>query len=173
MSFMTSVEDMEEEERLEKTVNGIIAKVISADGKDISKKYADYRNYISFKLYQESPEKGKADLSKQVDSNSGSEVQIPYTLILLSALMIVYNSKPNSSRLLFMDEPFEQISEPNIERMIRFMKDQNLQIIFCAAKGVAFRQKCKTIMVIKHRPRNANSVFITTIDRNKKSKTDK
>lgn len=169
MSMTTTREDIEEEERLESIVNGIIAKIISADGKDISKKYADYRNYISFKLYQESPEKGKMDLSKQVSYNSGAEIQIPYTLILLSALMIVYNSKPNSVRLVFMDEPFEKMSEQNIERMIQFMKEQNLQMVFCAAKGSSFRQECKTIMVIKHRPKNPNSVFITTVDRNKKS----
>lgn len=42
----------------------------------------------------------KAKLSKQSGFNSGAEVQIPYILILLSALLMIYNDKNNSTRLV-------------------------------------------------------------------------
>ena len=48
----------------------------------------------------------RAKLSRQTGFNSGAEVQIPYLLILSSALLLIYNQRVNSTRLVFIDEPF-------------------------------------------------------------------
>ncbi len=64
--------------------------------------------------------------------NSGAGTQIPYTLILSAALSMLYNARVNSVRLIFIDEPFEKMSDHNIKLMLDFFKAQNFQVIFCA-----------------------------------------
>ena len=71
-------------------------------------------------------------LSKQVGYNSGAGTQIPYTLILSAALSMLYNVRVNSVRLIFIDEPFEKMSDHNIKLMLDFFKNQDFQVIFCA-----------------------------------------
>ena len=72
----------------------------------------------------------KSKLSKQSGYNSGAEVQIPYMLILLSALLMIYNDKSSSTRLVFIDEPFAKMDPINVKIMLGFMKEQRLQMIF-------------------------------------------
>ena len=71
-------------------------------------------------------------MSKQVGYNSGAGTQIPYTLILSAALSMLYNVRVNSVRLIFIDEPFEKMSDHNIKLMLDFFKNQDFQVIFCA-----------------------------------------
>lgn len=78
------------------------------------KKFADYRNYMSYEIIINNDEVKDGKLSKQVGYNSGAGTQIPYTLILSAALSMLYNVRVNSVRLIFIDEPFEKMSDPII-----------------------------------------------------------
>ena len=45
---------------------------------------------------------------------------------------MLYNVRINSVRLIFIDEPFEKMSDHNIKLMLHFFKAQDFQVIFCA-----------------------------------------
>ena len=124
--------DGDEVETREKEIKDIINKII--DKNDISeiKRFADYRNYMSYEIIINNDEVTNGKLSKQVGYNSGAGTQIPYTLILSAALSMLYNARVNSVRLIFIDEPFEKMSDHNIKLMLDFFKNQNFQVIFCA-----------------------------------------
>lgn len=122
----------DEVETREREIRDIINKFI--DHNDIAeiKKFADYRNYMSYEIIINNDEVKDGKLSKQVGYNSGAGTQIPYTLILSAALSMLYNARVNSVRLIFIDEPFEKMSDHNIKLMLEFFKNQNFQVIFCA-----------------------------------------
>ena len=101
-------------------------------GRSVNRKVADYRNYMSYEILVTDDTIKEGKLSKTVGYNSGAGTQIPYTLILSAALSMLYNARVNSVRLLFIDEPFEKMSDHNIKLMLDFFQAQNFQVIFCA-----------------------------------------
>lgn len=122
----------DEVETREKEIRDIINKMIDQNDAAKIKKFADYRNYMSYEIIIDNDEVKGGKLSKQVGYNSGAGTQIPYTLILSAALSMLYNARVNSVRLIFIDEPFEKMSDHNIKLMLDFFKNQNFQVIFCA-----------------------------------------
>ena len=111
--------------------------------------YADYRNYMTYEILLTNDILTKAKLSKQSGYNSGAEVQIPYMLILLSALLMIYNDKSSSTRLVFIDEPFAKMDPTNVKIMLGFMKEQNLQMIFCAPdKTELIGNECEVVLPV-------------------------
>lgn len=111
--------------------------------------YADYRNYMTYEILLTNDVLTKAKLSKQSGYNSGAEVQIPYMLILLSALLMIYNDKSSSTRLVFIDEPFAKMDPTNVKIMLGFMKEQNLQMIFCAPdKTELIGNECEVVLPV-------------------------
>lgn len=124
--------EKDEVEIREKEIHQIINKMIDHNDTTEIKKFADYRNYMSYEILINNDEVKDGKLSKQVGYNSGAGTQIPYTLILSAALSMLYNARVNSVRLLFIDEPFEKMSDHNIKLMLEFFKNQNFQVIFCA-----------------------------------------
>lgn len=70
-------------------------------------------------------------------------------LILLSALLMIYNDKSSSTRLVFIDEPFAKMDPVNVRIMMGFMKEQNLQMIFCAPdKTELIGNECNVVIPI-------------------------
>ena len=124
--------DNDEVESREKEIKDIINKIIDKNDMTEMKKFADYRNYMSYEIIINNDEVKDGKLSKQVGYNSGAGTQIPYTLILSAALSMLYNVRVNSVRLIFIDEPFEKMSDHNIKLMLDFFKNQDFQVIFCA-----------------------------------------
>ena len=124
--------ESDEVETREREIRDIINKIIDHNDMAEIKKFADYRNYMSYEITINNDEVKDGKLSKQVGYNSGAGTQIPYTLILSAALSMLYNVRVNSVRLIFIDEPFEKMSDHNIKLMLYFFKNQNFQVIFCA-----------------------------------------
>lgn len=124
--------DDDEVELRENEIKEIINKIIDKDDLSEIKRFADYRNYMSYEIIINNDEVTNGKLSRQVGYNSGAGTQIPYTLILSAALSMLYNVRVNSVRLLFIDEPFEKMSDHNIKLMLAFFKNQDFQVIFCA-----------------------------------------
>jgi DNA repair exonuclease SbcCD ATPase subunit len=134
---------------LEKEIRRIINRIIDSNDKDQIANYADYRNYMVYEILLTNDVLNKAKLSRQSGYNSGAEVQIPYMLILLSALLMIYNDKLNSTRLVFIDEPFAKMDPSNVKIMLDFMKEQNLQMIFCAPdKTELIGNECNVILPV-------------------------
>lgn len=124
--------DNDEVETREREIKEIINRIIDKNDLSEMKKFADYRNYMSYEIIINNDEVKDGKLSKQVGYNSGAGTQIPYTLILSAALSMLYNARVNSVRLIFIDEPFEKMSDHNIKLMLEFFKNQDFQVIFCA-----------------------------------------
>ncbi|MHA9738558.1 SbcC/MukB-like Walker B domain-containing protein [Robinsoniella peoriensis] len=153
MDSMTAYSDDKGEE-LERDIKKIINRIVEYNDKEQIEHYADYRNYMTYEILLTNDVLTKAKLSKQSGYNSGAEVQIPYMLILLSALLMIYNDKSNSTRLVFIDEPFAKMDPTNVKIMLGFMKEQNLQMIFCAPdKTELIGNECNVVLpVLRTRP---------------------
>ena len=154
-SIFTAYSD-EDAERLEKDIKDIINGIINKNKDEAIEKFADYRNYMTYEILINNDTFRNAKLSKQTGYNSGAEVQIPYLLILASALLLIYNEKVNSTRLVFIDEPFAKMDPGNVKLMLNFLRNQKLQIIFCSPdKTESIGCECEVILpVLKVRPDN-------------------
>ncbi|MGN1140068.1 MAG: SbcC/MukB-like Walker B domain-containing protein, partial [Oliverpabstia sp.] len=153
--MLTSISD-EEGEQLEKELKQIINRIIEKNNDETIARFADYRNYMTYEILMSNHILDRAKLSRQTGFNSGAEVQIPYLLILSSALLMIYNQKVNSSRLVFIDEPFAKMDPGNVKLMLDFMRQQNLQVIFCSPdKTESIGNECEVILpVLRVRPDN-------------------
>ena len=139
---------------LEDDIRKLIDRIVSGNNNEQIERFADYRNYMNYEILISNEVLHRAKLSKQSGYNSGAEVQIPYMLILLSALLMIYNDKSNSTRLVFIDEPFAKMDPSNVKIMMDFMKEQGLQMIFCAPdKTELIGNECQVILpVLRTRP---------------------
>ena len=146
----------------------IINRIVSSDDKEKIERYADYRNYMNYEILVSNDVLNKAKLSKQSGFNSGAEVQIPYILILLSALLMIYNDKNNSTRLVFIDEPFAKMDPVNVKIMLGFMKEQKLQMVFCAPdKTDAIGDECNVILPVLRKQQDLMEIGIVEMHENK------
>lgn len=144
--MLTSVSD-EEGERLETEMKQIINRIIEKNSEETIARFADYRNYMNYEILISNQILDRAKLSRQTGFNSGAEVQIPYLLILSSALLLIYNQRINSTRLVFIDEPFAKMDPGNVKLMLKFMREQRLQVIFCSPdKTESIGNECEVIL---------------------------
>ncbi len=147
-SMLTSVSD-EEGEQLEAEMKQIINRIIEKNSDEAIERFADYRNYMNYEILISNDVLDRAKLSRQTGYNSGAEVQIPYLLILLSALLLIYNQRVNSTRLVFIDEPFAKMDPGNVKLMLDFMREQKLQVIFCSPdKTESIGNECEVILPV-------------------------
>ena len=151
--MFTSVSD-EEGEHLEKELRKIINRIIEKNSEETIARFADYRNYMTYEILVSNQILDRAKLSRQTGFNSGAEVQIPYLLILSSALLMIYNQRVNSTRLVFIDEPFAKMDPGNVKLMLNFMRQQKLQVIFCSPdKTETIGNECEVLLpVLRVRP---------------------
>lgn len=148
-------------DELENEIRKIINRIVSSTDKEKIESYADYRNYMNYEILVSNDVLHKAKLSKQSGFNSGAEVQIPYILILLSALLLIYNDKNNSTRLVFMDEPFAKMDPVNVRIMLGFMKEQKLQVVFCAPdKTDVIGDECGVILPVLRKQQDLMEIGI-------------
>lgn len=143
--------DENEATKREEEIKEIVNRVISKNNDDRLNDFADYRNYMEYEVIVNNEEITNGRLSKLAGYNSGAGTQIPYTIILSAALAIIYNSRQNLTRLVFIDEPFEKMSDKNIKIMLDFFKTQEFQVIFCAPpnKLDSIGKECDAVIPIK------------------------
>lgn len=148
LDAMTTISD-EQGEQLEKDLKKIINRIIEVNSEETIARFADYRNYMTYEILITNSVLNRAKLSRQTGYNSGAEVQIPYLLILSSALLMIYNQRVNSTRLVFIDEPFAKMDPGNVKLMLDFMKGQNLQVVFCSPdKTETIGNECEVILPV-------------------------
>ena len=153
LDMLTSVSN-DDGERLEQELKQIINRIIEKNSEETIARFADYRNYMTYEILMSNHVLDRAKLSRQTGFNSGAEVQIPYLLILSSALLMIYNQHVNSARLVFIDEPFAKMDPGNVKLMLAFMKKQNMQVIFCSPdKTESIGNECEVILpILRVRP---------------------
>lgn len=158
--IMVDVDDQRGEE-LKHEIRKIIARIIDSKKPDFIDTFADYRNYMTYELIINNDNLTNAKLSRQIGFNSGAEVQIPYMLILISALLIIYDQYVSSIRIVFIDEPFVKMDPANIKLMLRFMKELNLQVVFCSPdKTESIGEECDVILPVLRTSRDSMQMGI-------------
>lgn len=139
----------EKVEAMETDIRAIVRGMIESGKEDIIAQFSDYRNYMTYDILINNAVFHNARLSKQTSYESGAEVQIPYMLILLSALLITYDARENCTKLVFIDEPFAKMDPGNVKLMLNFMKEHHLQMIFCAPDKVELiGNECEVVLPV-------------------------
>lgn len=139
----------EEVEEMEQEIRAIIRNMIENGKEETIAQFSDYRNYMSYDILINNAVFKDARLSKQTSYESGAEVQIPYMLILLSALLITYDAREGCAKLVFIDEPFAKMDPGNVKLMLDFMKSHGLQMIFCAPDKVELiGNECEVVLPV-------------------------
>ena len=146
--MLTTVSD-EEGEQLEREMKRIVNYIIEKNSEEVISRFADYRNYMTYEIRITNQFLNRAKMSRQTGFNSGAEVQIPYLLILASALLLIYNQRTNSTRLVFIDEPFAKMDPGNVKLMLEFLRSQRLQVVFCSPdKTDSIGNECEVILPV-------------------------
>lgn len=139
---------------LEADIKRIVEGLVESGSEDAIAQISDYRNYMAYDILINNAVFHNARLSRQTSYESGAEVQIPYMLILLSALLMSYDARENCTKLVFIDEPFAKMDPGNVKLMLDFMKEHRLQMLFCAPDKVdLIGSECEVVLpVLKVRP---------------------
>lgn len=101
-------------------------------------RYADYRNYLTFSMYERvEDEKGnvkKNAVDEMAGRDSGGEGQNPKYVALLAGFAMLYMQQSNRDskiRLVLLDEAFSKMDKERSEVCLRYARELELQLIVC------------------------------------------
>lgn len=101
-------------------------------------KYADYRNYLTFGMYERvEDEQGnikKNAVDEMAGRDSGGEGQNPKYVALLAGFAMLYMQQSNRDskiRLVLLDEAFSKMDKERSEVCLRYARELELQLIVC------------------------------------------
>lgn len=101
-------------------------------------RYADYRNYLTFSMYERvEDEKGvvkKNPVDEMAGRDSGGEGQNPKYVALLAGFAMLYMQQSNRDskmRLVLLDEAFSKMDKERSEVCLRYARELELQLIVC------------------------------------------
>ena len=101
-------------------------------------KYADYRNYLTFSMYERvEDEHGnvkKNSVDEMAGRDSGGEGQNPKYVALLAGFAMLYmqqSSRDPRIRLVLLDEAFSKMDKERSEVCLRYARELELQLIVC------------------------------------------
>lgn len=101
-------------------------------------RYADYRNYLTFGMYERvEDEQGnvkKNAVDEMAGRDSGGEGQNPKYVALLAGFAMLYMQQSNRDsniRLVLLDEAFSKMDKERSEVCLRYARELELQLIVC------------------------------------------
>ena len=101
-------------------------------------RYADYRNYLTFSMYERvEDERGmikKNPVDEMAGRDSGGEGQNPKYVALLAGFAMLYMQQSNRDskvRLVLLDEAFSKMDKERSEVCLRYARELELQLIVC------------------------------------------
>lgn len=103
------------------------------------KEFADYRNYLSFTMYEQvTDENGAVIRENYVDEmagrDSGGEGQNPKYVALLAGFAMLYNAQSNRDskiKLVLLDEAFSKMDQERSAVCLKYARKMDLQLIVC------------------------------------------
>ena len=100
--------------------------------------YADYRNYLTFSMYEKVKDEHGVEKKNPVDEmagrDSGGEGQNPKYVALLAGFAMLYMQQSNRDsrmRLVLLDEAFSKMDKERSEVCLRYARELELQLIVC------------------------------------------
>ena len=101
-------------------------------------RYADYRNYLTFGMYEQVVDENGNIKKNAVDDmagrDSGGEGQNPKYVALLAGFAMLYMQQSNRDskiRLVLLDEAFSKMDKERSEVCLRYARELELQLIVC------------------------------------------
>ena len=101
-------------------------------------KYADYRNYLEFNMYEQSIDENGNEKKNYVDDmagvDSGGEGQNPKYVALLAGFAMLYMQQSNRDSkicLVLLDEAFSKMDKERSEVCLKYARELGLQLIVC------------------------------------------
>lgn len=101
-------------------------------------KYADYRNYLTFSMYEQVIDAEGNEKKNYVDDmagvDSGGEGQNPKYVALLAGFAMLYMQQSNRDskiRLVLLDEAFSKMDKERSEVCLKYARELQLQLIVC------------------------------------------
>ncbi|MBS6396090.1 MAG: AAA family ATPase [Clostridiales bacterium] len=101
-------------------------------------RYADYRNYLTFSMYERVEDENGSIRKNPVDEmagrDSGGEGQNPKYVALLAGFAMLYMQQSNRDskmRLVLLDEAFSKMDKERSEVCLRYARELELQLIVC------------------------------------------
>ena len=101
-------------------------------------KFADYRNYLTFSMYEQVIDENGMENKNYVDDmagvDSGGEGQNPKYVALLAGFAMLYIQQSNRDskiRLVLLDEAFSKMDKERSEVCLRYARELELQLIVC------------------------------------------
>lgn len=101
-------------------------------------KYADYRTYLNFRMYERTENKQGEIKKNYVDDmaglDSGGEGQNPKYVALLAGFAMLYMQQSNRDskiRLVLLDEAFSKMDKERSEVCLHYARQLGLQMIVC------------------------------------------
>lgn len=101
-------------------------------------RYADYRNYLTFSMYERvEDDQGnvkKNAVDEMAGRDSGGEGQNPKYVALLAGFAMLYMQQSNRDskiRLVLLDEAFSKMDKERSEVCLRYARELELQLIVC------------------------------------------
>ncbi|MDO4261713.1 MAG: SbcC/MukB-like Walker B domain-containing protein [Eubacteriales bacterium] len=133
--------------KYERQIGLLTEKFMPPDGEDGAgadrrrqemERYADYRNYLTFSMYERVEDEGGAVRKNPVDEmagrDSGGEGQNPKYVALLAGFAMLYmqqSSRDSKVRLVLLDEAFSKMDKERSEVCLRYARELELQLIVC------------------------------------------
>ncbi|MDD3339067.1 MAG: SbcC/MukB-like Walker B domain-containing protein [Lachnospiraceae bacterium] len=112
-------------------------KIINYKKKEMEK-FADYRNYLSFSMYERVVDETGLEHKNYVDDmagrDSGGEGQNPKYVALLAGFAMLYMQQSNRDsriRLVLLDEAFSKMDQERSEVCLKYARKLELQLIVC------------------------------------------
>ena len=106
--------------------------------KEEMERYADYRNYLNFNMYEQVEDEDGNIRKNAVDDmagrDSGGEGQNPKYVALLAGFAMLYMNQSNRDskiRLVLLDEAFSKMDKERSEVCLHYARELELQLIVC------------------------------------------
>ena len=100
--------------------------------------YVDYRNYLTFSIYEKVEDENGNIRKNAVDDmagrDSGGEGQNPKYVALLAGFAMLYMQQTNRDskiRLVLLDEAFSKMDKERSEVCLHYARELELQLIVC------------------------------------------
>lgn len=112
--------------------------IVRAAYKKTMEKYADYRTYLKFSMYEQARGTDGTIKKNYVDDmagrDSGGEGQNPKYVALLAGFAMLYMQQSNRDskiRLVMLDEAFSKMDKERSEVCLHYARQLDLQLVVC------------------------------------------
>ncbi len=119
--------------RNEQVLMELFEKIASNDPEydQLTYKYLDYRNYMSYDIEVTNKNGNKSYFSKVSKEKSGGETQVPFYIVIAASFqqLLTKNRRIDSGCIVLFDEAFNNMDESRIDAMMKFYNSLSIQLL--------------------------------------------